>query len=364
MSRFLRFFVFLFALFFVGNALAAGYVCQSSAKKYTSCKSGYYMTASSTSKTCNTTAVAGNACRPCSAMGSGYTCAGGTACPVKSSVTCSPGYYLPANATSCSACGGNSYYCPGGTFTPSSSSQGRSQVWAGYYTTGGTSTTRTGQEACIGRNYYCSGGVKYEVDPGYYTTGITEITITACETQGKLCSKKVQCTGNTYCSGGVQYSCPTGYTISGTAASYHDAKSDCKITCAAGTRVASADSTCTTSTGSWYTSAHTVSAGSTSGTNVKSCATNYSIPNSRQPDDHDSVSDCKISCDGGTYVSTTNGSCITVPAGYFKEAHTVSQGSTSYIERCNFDWGGSINYDQSDAGSSSEEDCYAIICSR
>ncbi len=426
---FLSFFVYLFVFVFAGNALA-DYTCPSY-KQYTSCSEGYYMTASSTSTTCDTTVKSGNACRPCSVMGSGYTCAGGTACPKANNVTCSAGRYLAAGRTSCSPCTkGN--YCPGGTFSPSSTQDqglydcpagykdasgiavtsinkcfalfsggyiaspgdetvtpcakgsyksttlvyygdtstcnlcsGRTKytseegatscttVEEGYFTTGCDTSGNgcTGRMACGNSSVYCTGGIKYDVDPGYYSVGGTNRTRTGQE----------QCTGNTYCLSGVQYSCPTDYTISGTAASDHDAKSDCKITCAAGTRVVTADKSCVTPQGNWYTSAHTVSAGSTSGTNVESCATNYSTPNSRQSGDHDASTDCVTYCDGGEFVAETFQACETVPAGYFKEAHTVSQGSTSYIERCHFDWGGSINYDQSDAGSSSDEDCYAIL---
>jgi len=76
----LRIFAFLSTVFFAGNAFAAGYTCPTYLK-YTSCASGYYMTASSTSTACAPTPAAGNACRACSVFGSNYTCAGGTACP-------------------------------------------------------------------------------------------------------------------------------------------------------------------------------------------------------------------------------------------------------------------------------------------
>ena len=43
MSKILRIFACLFALFFVVDASGAGYTCSASSKKYKSCKSGYYM---------------------------------------------------------------------------------------------------------------------------------------------------------------------------------------------------------------------------------------------------------------------------------------------------------------------------------
>ena len=167
MSRFLRYLACLVTLMFVGNALAAGYDC-SVYKKYTSCNSGYYISNCGTSGWTGQTIssgslTVGNSCKACP---SGYKCSGGLVCPKANTVTCSAGYYLPANATSCSACGGNNYYCPGGTYTPSSSAQGRKTVSSGYYSTGGTSTTRTGQSQCTGATY-CSGGVKSNCPSGY-----------------------------------------------------------------------------------------------------------------------------------------------------------------------------------------------------
>ena len=41
-------------------------------------------------------------------------------------VSCSPGYYLPADSTSCTQCPKNSY-CPGGTFTPTTTDSGITQ---------------------------------------------------------------------------------------------------------------------------------------------------------------------------------------------------------------------------------------------
>ena len=173
MSRILRLFACLGALFFTGNAMAAhttipvqqeGYTCTN--KEYVSCAEGYYMTSSSSSLACDRVPDTGNACRPCSVydqyknVDTGtYYCAGGTSCPEISKVTCDPGTYLKANATSCSNCGGNAYYCPGGTFEVSATAQGRYSVSSGYYSTGGTSTTRTGQEECEA-GYKCSGGVR------------------------------------------------------------------------------------------------------------------------------------------------------------------------------------------------------------
>ena len=69
----------------------------------------------------------------------------------------SPGYYLESG--SALACSGNKWYCPGGTETWKT-------VSTGYYSTGGTSTTRTGQAKCETNNY-CVDGVKTACPTAY-----------------------------------------------------------------------------------------------------------------------------------------------------------------------------------------------------
>lgn len=242
MSKILRYLACLFMLIFAGNALAAGYSCPSY-KKYTSCASGYYMTSSSSSKTCNTTAKAGNACRPCSVMGSDYTCTGGTACPKLNEVTitynlngglgttpsskkCTPG-------TSCSLASGatTSFYRAGYVFkgwsTSSAATSGSTSitfnandtvyaVWsacaAGTYKAGSGTQASASCSACTGRTKYSAAGASAcsTVGSGYYTTG--------CNSSGNNCTNQSQCTGATYCSGGVQNSCPaqtSGWTRNG-----------------------------------------------------------------------------------------------------------------------------------------------------
>ena len=93
LRSFLRFFVYFGVVFFANAAFAGGYTCPTY-KQYTSCASGYYMTASASSTVYNGTSAVGNACRPCSVMGQyngvdKYTCVGGTAAPVHKMVTVS-----------------------------------------------------------------------------------------------------------------------------------------------------------------------------------------------------------------------------------------------------------------------------------
>ena len=294
MRKILGFLACLLMLITAGNVLAAGYTCPTY-KKYTSCKSGYYISNCPTSSSSwtgqtisSSSLTTGNSCKACP---TGYTCSGGLVCPKAKTVTCSAGYYLPANATSCSACGGNGYWCPGGTFTPSSSAQGRNSVTSGYYTTGGTPTTRTGQSACGSNAYYCTGGVRNRVSSGYYSTGGTSTTRTG----------QSQCTGATYCSSGVKNNCPGSYTANTTAGK--TAASQCQISCAAGTRVATKNGSCTTSSGAWFSSATTTNYGQVSLYNF--CPKGFNS-SSTSASGHDASTDCKISISGGKYISANN----------------------------------------------------------
>lgn len=93
LRSFLRFFVCCSLAFLTNVAVAGSYSCPTY-KQYTSCASGYYMTASASSTVYNGTSAVGNACRPCSVMGQyngvdKYTCVGGTAAPVHKMVTVS-----------------------------------------------------------------------------------------------------------------------------------------------------------------------------------------------------------------------------------------------------------------------------------
>ena len=311
MSKILRYLACLFMLIFAGNALAAGYSCPSY-KTYTSCASGYYMTSSPSSTTCNTTAQAGNACRPCSVMGSNYTCSGGTTCPKLNSVTCRAGYYLPANATSCRACGGNNYYCKGGTFNVSSSAQGRRTVSSGYYSTGGTSTTRTGQSQC-GAGYYCSAGVRTAC------SGSLQYQNAAGQTSCKTVSDGYYKSSNT-----GQRQCPANYR-DGTGAANINA---CKTSCDGGTYVATANAACTSVGTGYYKGAHTVNYGSTS--TRSQCPSGY-----RDGAATSAQSGCKMDVEAGHYVATANSETqSTCAAGTYKAAHTITYGSTSSCSAC------------------------------
>ena len=199
------------------------------------------------------------------------------------------------------------------------------------------------KSGCETNNKDCQQTVKsVTAKAGRYVSGITCPACAVGTFQGSNDSTATSCTvcaANTYAaSTGMSActACPSGYSTSGTAASNHDAKSDCSITCAAGTRVVTADAACTTPTGSWYTASHSVTAGSTTpAATVKACLTNYSTPNTTTRTDHDASTDCKISCAAGTRITAENATSCTTPAGnWYVGAHSVAQGSISSYSNC------------------------------
>ena len=84
---------------------------------------------------------------------------------------CSPGFFCPSGSTNSRErqCGNVTLYCPQGAGGPL-------QVSLGYYTVGGGSRTRTGQQVCE-RGHYCSAGMKYPCPAGTFgnTTGTAAV---------------------------------------------------------------------------------------------------------------------------------------------------------------------------------------------
>lgn len=126
-------------------------------------------------------------------------------------------------------------------------------------------------------------------------------------------------------------SCTTGYTTRGATADFHDEEIDCKIDCAAGSRVVTARATCTTPAGNWWIIAHTVNQGATS--SPTNCATGYSISGTATTD-HDQKSDCKITCAAGTQVASANQQCTTPSGNWYTAQHVVAEGSVSSPTSC------------------------------
>ena len=70
-------------------------------------------------------------------------------------ISCNPGYYLPADSTSCTQCPKNSY-CPGGTFTPTTTDSGITQCPDNMYSPlGSDSADDCGRVLHIGEYIEC-----------------------------------------------------------------------------------------------------------------------------------------------------------------------------------------------------------------
>ena len=287
----------------------------------------------------------------CSQCASGDYCTGGTAAPKD----CPSGYpNSDAGAGAITLCYSNSKSrawtgsqtaCAKPTGCYSVTCNACSEPACSYVAYANNAGTGDGtiKSGCSSNNKACQQTVNtVTANAGRYVSGKTCPACavgTAQGTNGSTATSCSVCSGNTYAAStgmATCSACPSGYSISGTAASNHDAKSDCKISCAAGTRVTAADAACTTPTGSWYTAAHTVAAGSTTPTaTIKSCLTNYVTPNTSTRTDHDASNDCKISCAAGTRITTVNATSCTTPAGnWYIGAHSVAQGSTSSVNTC------------------------------
>ena len=194
------------------------------------------------------------------------------------------------------------------------------------------------------------------------------------------CIPNNPCTGTEYWDSTNQVCapCPTGYTYD--TSDTKESINQCLIQCAAGTYLANTgDTTCTNAGVGYYAEGSVVAYGSTSsptqcpdnmptvnnavnassesqcvvycrGANYRNSSTNacISCPAGYDADDSDgktAATDCKIHCDGGTYLPTANApSCDDVGDGFYAAATTVAYGSTSGREQCpNGEMTGTLN---------------------
>ena len=357
--RFLGFFALLFVALFVGDAWSAGYTCPEY-KRYTSCNSGYYVSDCGTTWNGQTVSssnlTAGNSCKSCP---DNYTCSGGLVCPKLNTVTITynlnGGAGTAPSATTCNygkSCSLNSGYttsfyragyvlagwattasgspswtitsttdrtvyaiwtpCSGATWKAGSGTQARATCsscptqtlgWTRGTGTGWTSYTQCYQtRSATDASPYCYSGTLRQNAVSAVRWGGTTVSVALTAKAGAYVSG----TTCSICSSGYQpvngststicTSCKTGYAATGGSTTYHDEESDCKTTCPAGKVVATADAQCTTPTGSWYSLEHTVSQGSTSGTQKQSCDTGYATNTSAVKTYHDAERDCTKTC--------------------------------------------------------------------
>lgn len=91
----------------------------------------------------------------------------------------------------CLDCGAINLFCPG--------DQHAYVVTAGYYTTGGAATTRTGQTICP-LNYYCPGdGYEYSCGSGKYTNSTGATAYSQCLPSGSTCTPNPACLPSDQC---------------------------------------------------------------------------------------------------------------------------------------------------------------------
>ena len=100
------------------SVVEGGFVCE---EAYFTCEAGYYLSDCGSNSAnwsgqelTQTDVTAGNSCAVCPV---GYDCAGGMKCPLRVTIKCEAGQYLPANSEECKICSMGSY-CPGGDLVP------------------------------------------------------------------------------------------------------------------------------------------------------------------------------------------------------------------------------------------------------
>lgn len=343
----------------------------------TTCQAGYYCTGGTNKTACPTgtyrSSTGGTALASCTSCAAGTyntgtantsscsTCLAGYACAGGNNVTqCGDGYMSDAGASSCTGClagaycpnsasvdyipcGGNERYCP-------ALSKTWTDVSAGYYSTGGTYATRTGQSICpIGS--YCANGVKYACGGGTYssTTGNSYCTACAAGTYntGTGNTSCTACPAGTYNTGTSNTSCtdcPTGTYSTGTGNSscttceegkYNTGTKNtvaCSLTCPAGYQCPNgvkSDCACGTYSASGSISCSTTAEGQ------------YSYKNSGSPSNcsagyYSSSGSCSCAACASGYTSAAGASsCFTCNAGYYYNGSACSAVGKGYYSPAN-----------------------------
>ncbi len=240
----------------------------------------------------------------------------GTAWPATTyNVTANGGYIIANNGAAgatCTQCTG-AKYSAGGTATTCETCPGTYTA----NTTNGKSNVNQCQVSCTAGYAVQTANEACKIVASGYQTGTHKVNYG---------SKTPTATDSASPAAGTWYSCLTNYSASGTTAADHDARSDCKISCGAGTRIASPNATsCTTPAGNWWIGAHTVAAGSSSP--VNNCNTGYAISGTAATN-HDAAADCGITCNAGYYIPTAGGGCKVCTAGKYCTGGTKNQTET------------------------------------
>ena len=397
MRKILGFLACLLMLITAGNVLAAGYTCPTY-KKYTSCKSGYYISNCPTSSSnwtgqtiSSSSLTTGNSCKACP---TGYTCSGGLVCPKAKTVTVTynlnggsgtrPASKVCTYGSACSLQSGatTSFYragyvfkgwsksktattgstsmtftanttvyaiwtaCAGGTYKPGSgtmASAACSTCTGATYSEGGAATCEPcpeGYDGDIEPGKYTDKQCKMSVPAGYYVEHTSDKEPTACATGMYKGAHMVGWGGNSKCN-----TCPAGYDDGpGPGAG---AQTDCKINVSAGKYIATANSsTQTTCTAGYKCPGGLVNYGSTgtrtqctgatyAGSGASTCSSCPGSYTANTTAGKTAASQCQINVSAGKYIATANSSTqSTCAAGTYKASHKVNYGSTSSCSAC------------------------------
>ena len=363
------FFSLLLLLCIVPDGYGAGYTCSASSKKYTSCKSGYYLNGTG----------AGNSCSTCSSLGYTSSANGnsnGAAACYKSCTKACTRQTCPSSAYSCShgstSTSGTQYY-GGSCSAPSSTcSLTINSCKSGYYKNGNSCATcsslgytssangnSNGAAACYKS---CTRACTRQTCPsnatcthGSTSTSGTQYYGGSCSAASSTCSISISCNSGYYKSGS---SCPACTSVSATdlsqscsrnptstelsnahayAGTISGAKQQCtgKHTGGAGGTAGSGSCTGCSSWGTCSGGTLTITSCSAGyykdGNSCKSCPSGYTSANGTTG----GIGSCYINVSAGNYIKAANSSTqSTCTAGYWNPAHTVYYGNTSSCNKC------------------------------
>ena len=250
---------------------------------------------------------------------------------------CPAGSFCPSTTVNYGSTGGITACSSGTSSKYTSSAAGADKVGKCYLTlTAGKQVASAGAGAsdCSAGNYCTStADIYYNTDGGTATYTGTQCVAGSYSTAGA--SACTACgAGKTSTAGATSSSACTSCTAitnlnAWATTSWNSSNNTMKNLCTVGTCLAGSyksGNTCPVCTGNTYSSA--------GATSCAGCLSNYKISGTSRTD-HDSSSDCKISCGGGSYLETANDTtCTNVGEGYWAEPSIISQGSAGARTAC------------------------------